>query len=58
MAGKNWYSKKHEWRDVVKPRTKAMAALAAKLRESGVPVVTIATMFDLSQGRIYELLRT
>jgi len=58
MAGKNWYSKKHEWRDVVKPRTKAMAALAAKLRELGVPIATIAIVFDLSQRRIYELLRT
>jgi predicted transcriptional regulator len=58
MAGKNWYSETNEWKDLVKPETKAKAALAAMRRKAGVPVVKIAEELELSPGRIYQLLKT
>ena len=58
MTGKNWYSKKKSWSDLVHDETKDNAKKAAKLRSAGKPVKDIAKALGLSKSRIYEYLRT
>ncbi len=57
MTGKNWTSKQREWTELVKPETKQRAALALRMKIQGKSVREIAAKIELSQSRIYELLR-
>lgn len=53
----NWNSKKKNWTDVKSQEVQAKKEMAILLKQDGYSVADIAAILELSESRIYELIK-